>query len=44
MVPDEKKLKLLYGETEQVVKEENDGSGLSQWIYGVRRSYICRVL
>lgn len=37
-------LKLLYEETEQEVKEENNVSGLSQWIYGVRRSYISSIV
>lgn len=41
---DEEKLNLLYEETEREVKEKNHTNGLSQWIYGVRRSTILSIL
>ena len=39
-----RELNSLYEETEQEVKEENNGSGLSQWIYRVRQSYISSIV
>ena len=38
------KLKSLFEEIEQAVKEENKVSGLSQWMYRVRRSYISTIV
>jgi ferrous iron transport protein B len=35
---------LLYEETEQAVKEEHHATGLSQWIYKVRHSYISTIV
>lgn len=38
------KLKVLFEETEQAVNEENKVSGLSQWMYKVRQSYISTIV